>query len=219
MTLSIEGISLNGRKARKPSLSFVRELTGDDLETLTEERGEQKPISRVKRLGERHQNLARLLASGVPAWEAAIITGYTESYISVLQGDKTFQNLILFYRTDRDDAVKKAQAQLAGLSVDVIQELQRRIEDEPEDFSVGQLVEVGKLALDRSGNGPASATTNTQININLADRLEAARKRLSERTIEGKVNDEGHEVVSAGSQNGTPADGDTETQLSLRLVD
>ncbi|MBK6911402.1 MAG: hypothetical protein IPH10_10820 [bacterium] len=54
-------------------------------------------------------------------------------------------------------------------------------------MSVAQLLEVVKTAADRSGNGP-QRRNRVNVTVGIADRLEAARKRmLQSKLIEAKA--------------------------------
>jgi hypothetical protein len=101
--------------------------------------------------------------------------------VSILKDDPAFQELLEFYREEKDRAFRSVQDKLAGIASDALDELQTRIEDEPDKFTVTQLLALLTTAADRSGNGPASSTTNLNVNVGLADRLEEARKRVRDR--------------------------------------
>lgn len=191
MELGLEILRTIGRAEKDLEPEVVRYLDQDDIEALSAERGVQKPrnLSTLKRLSERHRNLARLIAAGKEDWEVSAITGYTVSHISILKSDPAMKNLIAHYSEELDivyTQVNEKLAQVAGTSLDVIQD---RLED-PEivaEMSVGQLIELAKLGADRTGNGP---TTKSEVNVqvNIADRLEAARKRaLNAKLIEAKA--------------------------------
>jgi hypothetical protein len=190
MTLGLD-IALVGRKEIPVEWEVTRQLSISDLEALTKERAVQKPqpLSAVKRLSERHRNLARVLASGKPDWEAAVITGYTVSRISILKADPAMRHLISHYQEDRDLAYQSVYEKAAAVSSDILDEIADRLENPDEDtqFSNGQLLEAFKVLADRSGNGPSS-TVESNVNVNISDRLQAARKRaLDARLIEAKV--------------------------------
>lgn len=190
MTLGLD-IATIGRKEIPIEWEIARPLSISDLDSLREERQEQKakPLSAVKRLSERHRNLARVLAAGKPDWEAAIITGYTPSRISILKSDPAMRHLISHYQEDRDIAYQTVYEKAAALSSDIIDELADRLENPDEDnvLSNGQLLEAFKALADRSGNGPSS-TVESNVNVSISDRLQAARKRaLDARLLEAKV--------------------------------
>lgn len=170
-------IHLVGRAARPLHAEVIRELTRSDLALLATERGITP--THVQRITDRHHALARCLASGMSATEAGLCTGYTASRISVLRGDPAFEELISFYRADRGAEVHDLQQKFTALAKDATTEIQERLELEPSSFGLDQLLDTVKLAADRSGNGPQSKTTNLNVNVNLGDRMKAARERAS----------------------------------------
>lgn len=181
MSWGLETTRLNGRAALPVSAEVVRELTPEDLAMLTEERGEQKPkqLSTLSMLSERHRNLARLIAMGKTDWECSIITGYTVSRISLLKSDPAMKNLISHYREDKDIVYIQAQEKMAQANSTALDVLQERLEN-PEhvaEMSDAQLLKIIESTADRSGLGPTTKS-EVSVNVNIADRLEAARKRV-----------------------------------------
>jgi DNA-binding CsgD family transcriptional regulator len=191
MSYGLETIKLTGRATKVVEADFVRPLEPADMELLTEDRQVQKPrqLSSLSMLSERHRNLARLLAMGKPDWECAVITGYTQSRISILKSDPAMQNLIKHYSEEKDIVFVQAHEKMAQVASTALDVLQDRLEDAEHvaKMSDGQLLEIVKTAADRSGLGPASKS-EVNVNVNIADRLEAARKRAHEsRMIEAKA--------------------------------
>lgn len=170
-----------GRAARPIIATVVRELEGGDLALLAEEKGSE--TTALKRLGDRHHALARNLASGMAPGEAAIVSGYVLSRVSILQTDPAFRELIEFYRRDVTVQYRDLHQRLSGLALDAAEELSARLEDEPEKVSIGQLLEITKMGADRTGHGPQSSTTNVNVNVDLAGRLQRARERVAQRQI------------------------------------
>lgn len=183
MDLSGDLFRTRGRAVRAVSAAVVRPLCEADLTLLGDEKGSTAPP--LKRLSERHHALARNLAGGMAPSEAAILCGYALSRVSILQADPAFRELLAFYRTDVEREYRDLHTRLSGLALDAAEELAERLETEPEAISVGQLMEVVKMGADRTGFGPQSSSTNLNVNVDLAARLEAARKRVRERVIEG----------------------------------
>lgn len=183
MDLSTEIFRTRGRAAKPVSAEIVRALDEADLALLQDEKGSAAPA--LKRLSERHHALARNLASGMAPSEAAVVCGYSLSRVSILQDDPAFHELLAFYRSDVQAQYRDLHTRLSGIAADALDVLQERLEDTPENLSVGQLIELSKMGADRTGFGPQTSQTNLNVNIDLASRLEAARKRVKERTIEG----------------------------------
>ncbi len=163
--------------------AVARELDAADLALLQEEKG--SGTSALKRLSDRHHALAKNLAGGMPPGDAAIVSGYVLSRVSILQTDPAFRELVEFYRREVTAQYRDLHQRLSGLALDAAEELSARLEEEPEKVSIGQLLEITKMGADRTGHGPASSTTNLNVNVDLAGRLQRARERVNARTIEG----------------------------------
>lgn len=178
MDLSADIFRTRGRAAKPLTATVVRELEPSDLALLGQEKGSVP--SPIKRLSERHHALARNLAMGMDHRQASIIANYSESRISILLSDPAFKELLAFYREPYEEVVRDIADQYAEMAKDANEELIQRLTDAPEDFSVGQLLEISKTGADRIGYGPQS-TSNVNVNVDLASRLQEARKRVSAR--------------------------------------
>lgn len=143
------------------------------------------PARSIQVYRDRHHALARYLASGMTVIEASALTGYSTGTIYTLRGSPDFQELETHYRGCAQDDFRDFNSALASLGKQALVELQNRLEDNPEYFSSKELRELTSAMMDRIGHGPQTSTRNVNVNINLADRMEAARKRV----IEGKVID------------------------------
>lgn len=175
LNFDIHSLTSPGRPPAKVETSLRRALRPEDLMLMaTSERA--VPVLPLKTLTERHHRLARLLAAGSKPGEAAIICGYEPARVSNLQTSPAFQELIAFYRDIKDQEFASTFEQLAGLAHDATMKLREKLEDPEEDLTIGQLLEIGKFAADRSGLGPSSKTT-TEVNVNFASRLDEARRR------------------------------------------
>lgn len=135
------------------SAEIGRDLTAADMEALNGPRGAALPRS-IQRLRSSHHALARCLASGMKAVQAAQVTGYTQNRISLLQADPAFQALLADYRQEAKDIFADLNERMNNLSLDAIEELHERLIDAPEAFSIGMLLDVVKAFADRTGHGP-----------------------------------------------------------------
>ena len=150
------------------SAQSLRDLTQADIAALEGPRGASLPRS-IQRLRSSHHALARCLASGMKASQAALITGYTQNRISLLQLDPTFKALVADYRNESRDIMADLAERMTNLSLDAIEELQDRLADAPEAFSIGMLLDVVKATADRTGHGPNQDVT-LKIQPNMIDR-------------------------------------------------
>lgn len=171
------GLRTRGRAEKPQVFAVERELTSDDLELLAEE-GRAQPVPQLTKLRERHHTLAKMLAQGTPESEAAVACGYALSRVSILKSDPSFRDLVAFYRQGVVERYYDMHEAAAALGRDAIEELHERLEENPDDFTVGQLMTLSTSMMDRVGHGPSSST-QVNVNIGLADKLEAARKRIN----------------------------------------
>jgi hypothetical protein len=106
-----------------------------------------------------HHQLARLLATGVPAVKAALITGYSQSYISLLQDSPAFEELLAHYGAEREALFVDVNERMKALGLDTLDRLQERLHDETEDWSRRELMELAELLLVKgkmAGSGAAA---------------------------------------------------------------
>lgn len=211
-----------GRRPVEVTCEVVREVAEADLELLRQDRG-IKPLE-IKRLTQRHHALARSLASGMTPGRAAILCGYTPSHVSILQTSPAFQELLWFYQNNVDVEFVDMLKSMNDLGDEVLEEIRRRVEEEPEDIGFGQLLKAMELVADRTGRGPVSTQNQTHVHVHLASRLQDARKRVEQmRQINGEANaiekrETGSDYAGSGSQrevpqeDAHPAEGGTEVR-------
>lgn len=168
----------------------VREIEELDLDNLLEEGSarDQKPL---KKLRARHHTVAKMLAAGRSMVEVAAVTGMTTVRIAQLQKDATFKELLELYADKFEEPYRELHEQLARVASDAIAEIEQRLEEEPDKVSIGQLLEISKMGADRTGFGPTSTETkNVNVNVGMAERLQAARERVRQNRqglLEGPV--------------------------------
>lgn len=168
-----------GRKAKTHSVIQKRDLTEADIGALWDvpEGGLKSETNQVLKIRNTHHALARLLAEGRKQVEVSSITGYSPSYISSIQNDPAFKNLIAYYKSQVEETFVSVHERLAALSMLSAEELQARLTENPDEFSVRELNELLSLTADRTGFGPQSRNVNLNVNVDLAARLEKARVR------------------------------------------
>jgi hypothetical protein len=135
-----------------------------------------REVTTIARLRHSHHLLARALAEGRSDVQAAAISGYAPSTVSALKRDPAFQELLAHYRSQVDDIFAAVQDRLGALGLSFLDELQHRLETNPESFKVGQLLAMATALLDRSvapskgmkAAGNASAPTAIAVNIRFA---------------------------------------------------
>lgn len=173
---------LPGRRPAAPEGEVARHIGEAELASLAT--AGATPLVPVVRISQRHHALARALAAGMTEADAAATAGYTQAHVSHLKASPAFRELLDLYRDQHDRIFRGTLERLQVLADDSIDVLQDRLERDPDAISVGQLLEIGKLALDRTGFGPQTKTEQT-VRIDLAERLRAAQARAREAVIEG----------------------------------
>lgn len=168
-------LRIMGRAPIPASGHAVRDLGPADIALLGVARGAVAPT--VKRIRDSHHALARALAGGQTPGQASITTGYSLSRISILLADTAFRELLAFYRKNQDAAFADVQSRMSALALDVVQEIQDRIDERPGEFTNEQLRKTLETVADRTGHGPVTRSINANIRVDLAARLETARQR------------------------------------------
>ena len=121
----------------------------------------------LKRIRHTHHRLARLVASGVRPVEISAQTGFSPGRISTLQNDPAFAELVVFYKENEIDAFFDDKEKLLALRSDIVEELQRRVDEDGESMSIGDLMTLFKAVGDRSGIAPANKTPQGGNTVNL----------------------------------------------------
>jgi hypothetical protein len=152
-----------GRRAKPLHASFVRNLNQADIQQLWDlpAGGLNSSVRPLVRIRTSHHGLARLLAEGKKHEEAAIITGYSGTYISNLLQSPDFANLVEYYKTQIEGVFINVHERLAALGIDTIEELQHKLATAPESFTTRELMELAALTMDRAGYGPKSTVQHS----------------------------------------------------------
>lgn len=169
------GLRITGRASTPLVFDIERELCEEDLALLAAPRASQAPP--IKKLRERHHALARMLAQGAKPGTAGLLCGYSASRVSILTADSAFAELVEFYRGAETERHVQHRIVLEELSLDALEEIREKLETE--DLTLGEVMEIAKMTLDRAGFGPSSKS-EVNVKIGLADRMAAGQKRLNE---------------------------------------
>lgn len=169
----------SGRASRPLSVTVVRELTAADLALLDSTRGSKPP--RLLRLRDSHHALARALASGMTPGRAGAMTGYSQSRISILQADASFQDLMEVYRRTAEEAYTEYSDIATGNMIRAERLIQDSLEaagEASEPLPIGELRPLLDIVSDRADRfGYHKKTTSINVNVDFAGRLEKARQR------------------------------------------
>ena len=188
--------------ARRPAgqqvhMEYARDLDASDLGLILNPPPKGTLTSPLARLRNTHHMLARLLAEGRGNAEASLITGYSPSRISILRNDPAFASLMEYYSTQVEAKYLDVHERLAALGLSTIDELQERLESDPDSFKNRELMELAEFALDRSltkDSRKASPTGAPAIAITFVGAPPTGPRAGSE-TIDGTLASEGSPVT------------------------
>lgn len=178
------------RNPLHPYIEEVRPITKDDLQGLREPAARY----RIQRLRDSHHNMARLFALGLSNSEVAARTGFSLQTTCLYHNDPAIKELIEHYRGQVTDAWRESVDNYMELATQNMIKAERQISDKldaadeaGELLPTRELIAISRDAADRFGYG--KKTTNLNVNVDFAAKLEAARKR-SNKVIEGTLVDE-----------------------------
>lgn len=172
--------------------NMTRELTKDDLASLVlrDRNRTSDKAPQLKRIRERHHKLARLLAEGRKEEEVATMCNYSVMRIQQLMKDPSFSHLVKHYREMVNEEFIDFQSKLAEAGMDGLELILDRMEENPDDIEMRDLVKIVTMAADRTGHGPSQ---KSEVTISFGERLARAKERLRVHT--GQVIEEA-EVIN-----------------------
>jgi hypothetical protein len=166
-----------GRPSTSPPvvIEVLRSLTPEDLPALLAKAAPASPEAGqpgfLVKLRHSHHQLARLIAQGTETAEISLITGYTPQYISRIQTDPQFAELVATYSGQRELAFIDVLERMKALGLSCLEELQERVALAPEKWSHREMMELAELLLIKSSRPgqqlPVSATANAAVSINV----------------------------------------------------
>lgn len=176
MDLDLTTVRTQGRPPKPVLATIVREITDNDVVAISNADAGSKPPA-IKALRSSHHELAKCLARGMTPGEAALMTGYSLSRVSILQADSTFDELVNSYRGKVNEAYIDAAKRMASLHIDVVEVFHERVLENPDEISDTTLLKAMELTADRTGFGPQKQATQVNVNVDLSARLDRARVR------------------------------------------
>ena len=170
-------------------IQSVTDLTFEDLRraeqavesgtTLPPAVGSSGPNGQgLKTIRYSHHRLAQLLAGGMDNSRAAILCNYQPSYVTSLQRDPAFQELLAHYADQMSDAFTDFVSAATQLNLDLLDHLRDLLDTKPDKMTPYVTIEAIKALADRTGNGPVVRQQNINVNLTMGDRVKAARERV-----------------------------------------
>ncbi len=192
-----------GKRPAAIECSYLRDLDETDVALMQAGYKIDSQTPAIKKLRSAHHELARLLAAGVKEQEAALITGYSSSRISILKNDPAFKNLLSFYSSEKMEVSIEVTKRLSALGIGALEEIQSRLEENPEDFTNEELRKLTETVFDRSGFGPKS-TVSVERTIDPA-LLAALKQSVNEKEAQNVIEVSDYQESPVGDDNGGPA--------------
>src|SRR5262245_34025482 len=154
-----------GRKSREVTTPLIvgrtRELTGEDVVVAftQDPNGPRTTLPSLVRLRTRHHRLAQLLSTGLSHSKIALATGYSTSRISNLLNDPAFKELVAHYSQENLSVDVEIRNRIEVLSMEAVEVLQDRLEDNSDEFTNKELMDLAEMTLDRTGYGKSSTVS------------------------------------------------------------
>lgn len=165
----------------------VRTLEPQDLpEILKPLPVPSSAVGRLRELHSLHHMTAMMLAHGDAPQAVALASGYSTGYISTLKGDPMFQELVEYYRIQREQIFLDLAEREKNLGIRTLEELQRRLEEDPDGWTKKELMELYdrlKPSAPRGGSAAPQLAPAVALQVNFV--TPRARRALPE--IEAKA--------------------------------
>jgi len=143
---------------------------------------------------------------GMKTTQAALVTGYSTVRVTQLEKDPTFVTLVADYREASKDMIASMTERMTNLSLDALDLLHDRLQENPENFSINALLEMVKTFADRTGHGP-----NQRVELELVrDSIDRPPRETHDEWVSRRQEELGQSV-------GTPAR-TTDSGNNRRLV-
>jgi hypothetical protein len=133
----------------KPLAPFClgRELEDGDVPALAAPPPPVTPVQTLSRISSKHHELAALVARGMSDVEISVATGYSGAYLSTLRQDPSFAELVAYYRDQSEIAAVDGLKRLHQLGMSAVDELQKRVDENPDDWSNGSMMRLAELGI------------------------------------------------------------------------
>lgn len=172
----------------RPKVEFaiesIKPIRREELSLLADLREDARPNEKglIQRIRDPHHMLARFIAMGATQIDAARRAGYSANRVSLLMNSPAFQDLIAYYRKLVNEGWKEEVDEFISLATSNMMKAERMIADkldkadeEDETLPTRDLIAISRDGADRLGYG--KKTTNVNVNVDMAARLESAITR------------------------------------------
>ena len=161
----LDGQALVPRQLSGLRVEVIRPLTPDDLLGMDDGQIVSGPTS-LSSIRHAHHRIAQLVVEGASPARVSLITGYSPGYVTRLQGDPMFKELLAYYAGQAEAITVDIRERLTTLGLSAMDEVQRRFEEAPQEFTKRDLMEIIKQAVPVS-NGAPSSPAGPPVSLNV----------------------------------------------------
>lgn len=151
----LDGQALSPQRLDTMRVTVVRPLTPDDLLSVDDGQVMAGPTS-LTSIRHAHHRIAQLLVEGASRARVSLITGYSPGYVARLEGDPVFKELLAYYAGQAEQLTVDIRERLTTLGLSAMDEVQRRFEENPAEFTKRDLMEIIKQAVPAGASAGAS---------------------------------------------------------------
>jgi hypothetical protein len=155
------GSARGGARVGAPlAINVERVLTSADIPLLRNPPPLGTKPPSIKHISHQHHKIAQMLASGASKTEISLITGFSLSYLSILDDDPSIKELTEAYRTQDNEVRLDAMQRLTDLGLSAVEEMAKRMGDEEGKAKIpmGTLLDIAETALVKPNRGVGGGT-------------------------------------------------------------
>lgn len=156
MDLDLTMPPARGKRPADVVFGYLRDLDATDVILLQAGVDMGSTTPNIQQIRQSHHQLAMLLANGVKPVEVSVMTGYSQSRISILKKDPAFAQLLKYYEGIREGVNVDVLERMKSIGLDALEIIQSRMDEKPDELPDGTLLKIAELTLDRAGFGPKS---------------------------------------------------------------
>jgi hypothetical protein len=196
------------------TINSVRPLEKIEAQSLIQQEDNRKTLPKVPLdaagvMRTRHHAIARLLAAGRTKAEVGRIVGCAPATLSLLERSPAFQALLLEYMNMLDKSAIETQTKLKIMNSLGVDELTHRLLTNTENLKTTEILDIVKIASDRTGLGPTSKNVTLNGRISPAD-IRALKDATYVEAVLEADSAEWSEVGEAGESADVPEYGESE---------
>lgn len=155
------GSARGGRKTTAlVGFEVVRVLTPQDLPALLAPVPVDSQVSPIIAIRHAHHHMAQLIVEGHEMGHISLMTGFSPSWISNIQRSPAFQELLGYYQAQKELQFVDVCERMKRLGLNALDELQERLDKDPEAWSKKELMDLAEMTLQPSTQSGGKRSPN-----------------------------------------------------------